>query len=62
MKTLNLNQLETIEAGGYFTGFCRGVQAATAVYGIAILVGMAASPAAPAAWTLAGINVACVFA
>ena len=62
MKTLSLNELELIQGGGFFSGFCRGVQAATVVYGAGIVANLWNPVGGGSAVALGVINAACIFA
>lgn len=61
MRKLNLNQLEKIQGGGFWGGFCKGVHASTAVYGIGVVANLWNPIGGVGAVALAATNVACIF-
>ena len=62
MRKIELIELERIEGGGFFSGFCRGVQASTDLYGAGVLGNLWNPPGAAAGVALLVVNGACVFA
>ncbi|MBT8244642.1 MAG: hypothetical protein HKP48_07515 [Winogradskyella sp.] len=61
MKTLDLQELESIEGGGWFNSFCQGFAIVGGVYTVAYAVGWVPGIGQTATIVGAGIGIACAF-
>lgn len=62
MKKLELNQMENIDGGGWFSNACTGIQFATAIYEAGAFLMIVTPFGAAAGAGLVVANVACLFA
>lgn len=62
MKNLELNQMEQIDAGGWFGDFCQGFAAASIVYEVGVLTQIWNPVGQSALVGILAINGACLFA
>lgn len=62
MKALTYTEMEVISGEGFFNGFCRGVQAATVIYGAGLLANIWNPVGAGSTVGLLIVNGVCIFA